>query len=180
MADSPTTTQELKNELDIVFRAVWTQELIDNMPDYQGRTDLIGSPIFYDTGGNLDVDMVSRKMGVPLEVVRVSHESWLGAGNKSPVRRIGASTPDSKFSSPDFVTLEPTSVEPSGSSTIRNATTHYQEVAAMNQAKHQYERSQNQGFEPAITSVDGGDRQLLMTLMTQIIGSICGCISGSA
>ena len=63
MSDSASTNEELKNELDIVFRAVWTQGLIDNMPDMEGRTDLVGKPIFYDSVGNFDVDMASRKLG---------------------------------------------------------------------------------------------------------------------
>ena len=168
MTDSPSTPEELKNELDIVFRAVWTQELIDNMPDYQGRTDLIGSPIFYDSAGNLDVEMVSAKMGVAPDVIRVSHESWVGAGNKPPIRRVAsAASAASTIAAPGGVSFEPTPIEPQGgSSTIRDATTHYQEVAALNHARNQYEASQG---HTGPSNFGGGSDQLLATLMTELI-----------
>jgi hypothetical protein len=168
LSDSPNTPEELKNELDIVFRAVWTQELIDNMPDYQGRTDLIGTPIFYDSGGNLDVQMVSAKMGVAPDVIRVSHESWLGAGNKSPVRQVAGSASTSSISAPGGLSFEATPIEPQGgSSTIRDATTHYQEVAALNHARNQFEQSQGSSVQQG--PMGPGSDQLLATLMTELI-----------
>ena len=148
MSDSASTNEELKNELDIVFRAVWTQGLIDNMPDMEGRTDLVGKPIFYDSVGNFDVDMPSRMLGVGAEVIRVSHDNWLAAGNKPPSQIVAsaAPAPARSMAPPGAALLEPVPVEASGgSSTIRDATTHYQEVAQLNQARNSYERTMDGG-----------------------------------
>ena len=168
MSDGPANTEELKNELDIVFKAVWTQQLIDTTPEYEGRTDLVGSPIFYDAAGNLDVDFVSKKMSIPADVIKVSHENWLKAGNKPPIAK-RSSAPQLK--APAATTFDPTPVEPQGgSSTIRDATTHYQEVAALNHARNQYEASQSHGGQGSVMGGDG-TQALLGTLITELVRS---------
>ncbi len=169
MSDGPGNTEDLKSELDIVFKAVWTQQLIDNTPEYEGRTDLVGTPIFYDAAGNLDVDFVSKKMGVSSEVIRVSHEAWLAAGNRPPARKVQAKAAPA-VAAPVIPNFEPTPIEPQGgSSTIRDATTHYQEVAALNHARNQFEQSQGVSYQQGVAS--GGSDQLLATLMTELIRS---------
>mgnify|MGYP001218358940 CR=1 FL=1 len=171
MSEGPNNSDDLKNELDIVFKAVWTQQLIDNTPEYEGRADLIGTPIFYDSAGNLDVEFVSKKMGVSAEVVRVSHESWLAAGNKPPIRKAVASRAPSTVVAPSVPSFEPTPIEPAGSSTIRDATTHYQEVAALNHARNQYEASQATGMHGNVMPMGATSDQLLTTLITELVRS---------
>ena len=176
MSDTTMNENDLKSELDIVFKAVWTDKLIDQTAGYEGRTDLIGSPIFYDPQGNLDVDFVCQKMSLSPEVIRQSHEAWLRHGNKPPARKASAPAIPS-LQAPPPATFAPMAVEPTdGSSTIRDATNHYQEVAALNNARHQYEASQGAPHQPVIQSTD--PNALLSTLITELVRGNSGNSKG--
>lgn len=174
----PMNQEDLKRELNIVFTATWTPELIETARGgaYEGRSDLIGKPIFYDSQGELKYEEVAQKMGVPVQTIRDSFQSWLDHGNRPPADKSGrVASAAPAIQTPQATQFEMTPVEPTpGSTMIRDATTHYQEVAALNNAKHQYQMSQNQGH-PAngmIAPMAGDNSQaMLATLMTELIRS---------
>jgi len=175
----PMNQEDLKRELNIVFTATWTPELIETARGgaYEGRTDLIGKPIFYDAQGELKYEEVAQKMGVPVQTIRDSFQSWLDHGNRPPSDKSGRTASAAPaIQAPQPTQFEMTPVEPTGGSTmIRDATTHYQEVAALNNARHQYQLSQNQGVPThggmvAPVPVDNS-QAMLATLMTELIRS---------
>ena len=175
----PMNQEDLKRELNIVFTATWTPELIETARGgaYEGRTDLIGKPIFYDAQGELKYEEVAQKMGVPVQTIRDSFQSWLDHGNRPPSDKSGRTASAAPaIQAPQATQFEMTPVEPTGGSTmIRDATTHYQEVAALNNARHQYQLSQNQGVPAhggmvAPVPVDNS-QAMLATLMTELIRS---------
>lgn len=174
----PMNQEDLKRELNIVFTATWTPELIETARGgaYEGRTDLIGKPIFYDAQGELKYEEVAQKMGVPVQTIRDSFQSWLDHGNRPPSDKSGRTASAAPaIQAPQATQFEMTPVEPTGGSTmIRDATTHYQEVAALNNARHQYQLSQNQGVPThggMVAPIPDNSQAMLATLMTELIRS---------
>ena len=161
----PRTMEDMKRELEMVFTAVWTESLLENAPG-QGT---VGQPIFYEANGELKYEEVARKMGVPVQTIRESFQSWLDHGNKPPISRSApAAAPTLK--APEPTAFEMTPVEPTGGSTmIRDATTHYQEVAALNNARHQYHASQHQGVHAPAPIQGDSSQAMLASLMTELI-----------
>ena len=174
----PMNQEDLKRELNIVFTATWTPELIETARGgaYEGRTDLIGKPIFYDAQGELKYEEVAQKMGVPVQTIRDSFQSWLDHGNRPPSDKSGRTASAAPaIQAPQATQFEMTPVEPTGGSTmIRDATTHYQDVAALNNARHQYQLSQNQGVPThggMVAPIPDNSQAMLATLMTELIRS---------
>ncbi len=174
----PMNQEDLKRELNIVFTATWTPELIETARGgaYEGRSDLIGKPIFYDAQGELKYEEVAQKMGVPVQTIRDSFQSWLDHGNSPPADKSGRSASAAPpIQAPQATQFDVTPVEPTGGSTmIRDATTHYQEVAMLNNARHQYQVSQNQGVpqqQGMVMQPGDSSQAMLATLMTELIRS---------
>ena len=133
--------EDLRRELNIVFTAAWTPELIETARGgayAEEEPTLSANQSSMMLKENSSTKKLLKKWECPVQTIRDSFQSWLDHETDhhlTNLEKCFRCTP--AIQAPQATQFEMTPVEPTGGSTmIRDATTHYQEVAALNNARH--------------------------------------------
>jgi len=133
-------SEELKEELEVAFTAVWTESLVQQAGKDRS---FIGKPIFYTATGDIDAKGLSAQLQVSENVVAESFQNWLDAGNKPPGAPVSRSVaaPQQSYEPPVFAQINPEPVTAGDSGTVSSATKALNEMAAYNRAKIDHQQS---------------------------------------
>ena len=167
-------SDELKEELEVAFKATWTEQLIEQAGK---ERSFLGKPIFYTVTGDIDAKGLSTQLRVSESLVSESFQNWLSAGNKPPsVSATQRDSPAPEYNPPVFAqfTPEPISNE---QNTISSATQSLNEMTAYNQAKMNHQNTAAQMAPPQQQQIaTGGDTssQMLQMLLPHLLGGAKG------
>jgi len=78
------SNEQMKAELNRYFTAVVDEQYLKQYPDISSP---IGTPLFYDDGGALNIDYISELTGMTKGAVEQSFDAWRGAGNIPPTEK---------------------------------------------------------------------------------------------
>ena len=163
-------SEELKEELEVAFTAIWTEQLVEQAGKDRG---FIGKPIFYTPSGDIDAKGLAAQLRVSENVVAESFQNWLNAGNKPPGAPTARSIePTPTYEPPVFAQINPEPVSVGDSGTVSSATKALNEMAAYNRAKmdHQQSSIAMQGSQPMMQMQQGQDTAT--TLLQMLIPAL--------
>lgn len=137
--------QQLKAELGRYFTAVVDEQYLRQYPDQ--IKSALGTPMFYDEYGELDVDYISEMTGMSPTGVRTSFDAWRAKGGVPPTEApatptSGASRSSTPLSRPRLGTIDIPKRPSSGNSFLSETKEAMSDVIELRQLERELEQTE--------------------------------------